>query len=46
MQADAEWRRDALARTREDYAKAGGKPSNTYYGFVRALKEEGGRNAS
>lgn len=46
LQADAPWRNDTLAGIRADYVKGGGTPSNTYYGFVRSLKEESTRHAT
>lgn len=36
--ADAPWQRDHLSQVRAEYLAAGGKPSNTFYGFVRAAQ--------
>lgn len=36
----AAWHEDALSKVKADYLAAGGKPSNTFYGFVRAATGE------
>jgi len=34
------WADDELAKTKSDYLAAGGKPSNTFYGFIAKARKD------
>jgi predicted TIM-barrel fold metal-dependent hydrolase len=39
MAADAPWRNDSLSAAKAEYHAGGAPPSNTFYGFVRSVRE-------